>query len=326
MNQMKAITTTLFGVFALVLLVLSCDSKSKVAAEIEKIPITVEIHRFDKDFANASVEDLPQLKNTYPQFFPEQYPDSLWEFKLRDTLQQQLNEAVLGQFPDKTTLEDGLHSLFQHITYYFPEFETPKVFTTTSDVDYKTRVIATDSILIIELDNYLGSSHPFYEGISKYISKNLKESQVFPDVAAVYAHKFIPPPNDRSLLAQMVYYGKELYLKDLWLPNVTDSEKIGYTPEELQWAKDNEVEIWQYFIENELLFITNPKLPLRFIVPAPFSKFNLSIDNDSPGMIGRWMGWQMVRSYMDKNQVSVSQLLSKSADEIYKNANYKPKK
>ena len=81
-----------------------------------------------------------------------------------------------------------------------------------------------------------------------------------------------------------------------------------------------------YFIENELLFSTNPKLPLRFIVPAPFSKFNLSIDNDSPGMIGRWMGWQMVRSYMDKNPVSVSQLLSKSADEIYKNANYKPKK
>ena len=54
--------------------------------------------------------------------------------------------------------------------------------------------------------------------------------------------------------------------------------KGGYTPEELQWAKDNEVEIWQYFIENELLFSTNPKLPLRFIVPAPFSKFNLSID------------------------------------------------
>jgi hypothetical protein len=29
-----------------------------------------------------------------------------------------------------------------------------------------------------------------------------------------------------------------------------------------------------------------------------FSKFYLEIDNESPGQVGGWIGWQIVRSYM----------------------------
>ena len=124
----------------------------------------------------------------------------------------------------------------------------------------------------------------------------------------------------------MVYYGKELYLKDIWLSNVSDAEKIGYTEEEMQWANDNEEDMWRYFIEKELLYKTDPKLAPRFIFNAPFSKFYLEIDNESPGMVGRYIGWQIVRSYMENNTVTVPQLLIKNADEIFKNSKYKPKK
>ena len=36
-----------------------------------------------------------------------------------------------------------------------------------------------------------------------------------------------------------------------------------------------------------------------FFDASPFSKFYLEIDNQSPGRIGRWIGWQIVRSYMN---------------------------
>jgi uncharacterized protein YjaZ len=52
----------------------------------------------------------------------------------------------------------------------------------------------------------------------------------------------------------------------------------------------------------------------------------LEIDNESPGMVGRYIGWQIVRSYMENNTVTVPQLLIKNADEIFKNSKYKPKK
>jgi uncharacterized protein YjaZ len=134
-------------------------------------------------------------------------------------------------------------------------------------------------------------------------------------------------PKDRTMLGQMVYYGKKLYLKDLLLPNASDDIKISYSKEEIEWVQDNERYMWQYFIENELLFQTQSSLSLRFIDPAPFSKFYLEIDNDTPGKVGQWIGWQIVRSYMDKNpNTSLEELLSMSARDLFNKSNYKPAK
>ncbi|AFL81343.1 protein involved in gliding motility GldB [Aequorivita sublithincola DSM 14238] len=304
----------------------SCNNESKVEKEIEKIPMDVEIIRFDKEFAHATLSDLPKLKAEFPAFFPKQYNDSIWVEKLTDTLQDQLEEEVLKLYSKDEVLNEVIVPLFQHIKYYFPNFETPLVIATTSDVDYRNKVILADNMLIIGLDNYLGADHHFYEGIDKYVSKEMKASQISPDIAETYARQYIKPPTKASFLGQIVYFGKELYLKDLWLPNISDAEKIGYTEEEYQWAEENEEYMWRYFVEKELLYSTDPKLGARFISPAPFSKFYLEIDNDSPGMLGRYLGWKIVRAYMENNDTDVQQLMVADAEEIFKNSKYKPKK
>ncbi|MRT16661.1 gliding motility lipoprotein GldB [Vitellibacter sp. q18] len=315
-----------YSVLLILVVFFACNNQNKVEKEIEKIPIDFKIIRFDKDFANASPADLPKLKAEFPAFFPKQYNDSVWIEKLTDTLQNQLESEVLKTFATDEFLEKELRPLFQHIKYYFPKFRTPVVVTATSDVDYRNKIILADSLLIIGLDNYLGSNHRFYEGIEKYISKEMNPSQITPDVAEAYAQLFIKPPTTPSFLGQIVYYGKELYLKDLWLPKTADSEKIGYTAEEFQWAEENEQYMWRYFVEKELLYSTDPKLGARFINPAPFSKFYLEIDNESPGMLGRYLGWKIVRAYMANNDTTVQQLMVTDADEIFKNSKYKPKK
>ena len=263
------------------------------------------------------------LKKSIHNFFRS---NSVWVSRIQDTLQQQLDAEVAKQFPDNSEIEDQLIPLFQHIQYYFPEFTPPTIFTVTSDVDYNNKVIATDTMLIVALDTYLGSDHRFYEGIQKYISKDLKPAQLAPNVASVYARQLISKPQKRDLLAQMIFFGKELYLKDLWLPNTPDSEKIGYTEAELKWAEENEEYMWRYFVEKELLYSTNPKLPARFINKAPFSKFYLEIDNQSPGMVGRYLGWQIVRAYMKNNSVDLKKMLQEKPETIFNNSKYKPKK
>lgn len=307
-------------------LLLNCNTKSSVEKEIEAIPMEVKIVRFDKEFAEARPSDLSVLKAKYPFFFPTQFHDSIWIQKMTDTLQRQLNSEVAKKFPSEEILEHKLRPIFQHIKYYFPQFKSPTVVTTTSDVDYQNKVILADSLLIIAIDNYLGSDHRFYGGIKKFIAQNLKESQLGPDIATAYAGQLIARPKKRTLLAQMIFYGKELYLKDLWLPDTTDADKIGYTEAQLAWAKANESDMWRYFVEKELLYSTNAKLPAQFINPAPFSKFYLEIDNESPGMTGRFLGWQIVRSYMKNNEVSVPQLMIKDPEELFKESKYKPSK
>jgi uncharacterized protein YjaZ len=117
-----------------------------------------------------------------------------------------------------------------------------------------------------------------------------------------------------------------LYLKDTWLPTTPDNEKIGYAPKELDWVKANEEQIWRYFVERELIFNTDSQLQSRFLNPAPFSKFNLELDNESPAMVGQYIGWQIIRQYMDKNEVSLQEMLETDSETIFNKANYKPKK
>jgi uncharacterized protein YjaZ len=78
-------------------------------------------------------------------------------------------------------------------------------------------------------------------------------------------------------------------------------------------------------VENEYLYSTETRLNQRFLDPAPFSKFGLELDNESPGRLGRYIGWQIVRSFMENNEINLKQLLTMPEEEIFKKSNYKPR-
>lgn len=311
----------------MVLFFFSCKKTDKTAQEIAQVPIELEVSRFDREFAGTTSEGMPKIKKKYPYLFPEQFPDSVWVAKLTDTLQLELFEEVDRAFGDFEEESEALESLFKHIKYYFPEFEVPKVVTLTSDVRYEDRIILTDTLLLIGLDNYLGKDHHFYGGIQRYIAAGLDKKFLTSDVASAFSKRVLTYPRNRTFLSRMVYYGKELYLKDKLLPDITDAQKIGYSQEEMDWAMANEEQMWKYFVERELLYNTDSQLDRKFLDPAPFSKFGLELDNESPGRLGRYTGWQIVRAFMqNNNDVDLKQLLDMPADEILKKSNYKPRK
>lgn len=303
----------------------SCNEEDKTAKEIGEISLALKVNRFDEEFAAATPESLSFLKNKYPYLFPEQYADSVWIAKLNDTIQIELNTEVKKAFPDFDFQKKELTTLFKHIKYYYPEFITPTVITLTSDVNYDNRVILTDSLLLIGLDNYLGENHKFYFGFQGYIAKVLDKKYLVSDVASEFCGTVIPPRKGRTFLDQMIYHGKTLYLKDKIMAFEPEELRITYTPEQLEWAKVNEEDIWRYFVDRDLLYSTDKQLQPRFLAPAPFSKFQLELDNESPGRIGRYIGWQIVRAFMENNEVSVEQMLIIPAEEILKKSNYKPR-
>lgn len=316
----------IFSVLIILPLFFSCNDSDKVAEDIAKVEVDLDIVRFDREFAKAETSDIPELKVEFPYLFPEQYTDSVWEAKLTDTLQIELLDEVGKAFPDFKEESEDLERLFQHIKYYFPNTSVPKVITLTSDVQYQNRVILADSLLLIGLDNYLGKEHKFYGGIDKYIASGLDKKYLVSDVASAFSNRLVAPSNDRTFLAQMIRYGKELYLKDKLIPFENEAVRIGYTEDQMDWAYANEEQIWRYFIEREYLYSTDNKLGPRFLDPAPFSKFQLELDNESPGRLGRFIGWQIVRAFMERNTIELRQLLNIPAEEIFKKSNYKPKK
>jgi len=314
--------------FYIVLLIIStffgCGEDDKVTQEVQKITLDLRVSRFDNEFADATADDIPELRKEYPYLFPA--PDSVWIAKLQDSLQIELREEVKAEFVDFDKETADIELLFKYIKYYFPKYKVPKIITVTNDVDYKNRIILADSLLLIGLDNYLGPEHKYYGGLQNYIAQDMDRDFMVSNIASAFSNKVVSGPRARTFLAQIIYFGKILFLKDKLMPFHTDGQKITYSQDQMLWAQANEEPMWRYFIENELLYSTDNKLSQRFLDPAPFSKFGLELDNESPGQLGRYLGWQIVRSFMNKNDVSLQQLLKLSAEEIFKESNYKPNK
>ncbi|WP_299214971.1 gliding motility lipoprotein GldB [uncultured Aquimarina sp.] len=303
----------------------SCAKENKIEKEIAAIPVEIGIERFDRIFADVTEENLADVKMRYPFLFPEKTPDSVWIQKTKDTIQLEINNEVEKAFSNFSTEKEQIQSLLQHIKYYFPEVIVPRVITVTSNVDYQRKVILSDNLLIISLDTYLGTDHHFYSGIQSYLKGRFVRDQILPDVATMYAKQLVELPRNRTFLANMIYYGKEMYLKDLFLPGFLGSQKMAYTEDQFAWAQANEEEIWRYFIDRQLLYSTEADLLPRFLYPAPFSKFYLEeIDQEAPDRVGQYIGWKIVSSYMKNNNVSLRQLLLTDAETIFNASKYKP--
>ncbi|MDO5104845.1 gliding motility lipoprotein GldB [Capnocytophaga sp.] len=300
------------------------DKKEK---EIASISVPFETVRFDSLFFETPADKLPELRKEFPFFFTSNIDDKEWIDIQKDTLRQELYQEVRKHIGNFASEKKEIKNLFQHIKYYFPNFKAPKVITLTSEVDYQSRVIYADSLLLIGIDNYLGENHYFYENIQKYIRFELKKEYIVIDLAEAFAEKLIPRYQYLTFLDNIIYEGKKLYLIERLLPKKSQADILKYETLKWKWATENESQIWRYFIENDLLYQTDKRLLNRFVYPAPFSKFYLELDNESPGGVGRFVGLQIVQSFMEKNsQTSLIEMLAMKSDELFKKSSYKPKK
>ena len=308
------------------LLFTACQNKNALDVDVSKIPVQVRILRFDRDFYGQPVSNLPDIKQKYSFMFPPRVQDSIWEKKMQDSLLLDLKTQVDSIFPDLKFYRPAIADVFKHIKYYFPKFKEPKIVTLYSDWNYLKKAVYVDSLELVSLDNFLGTNNRIYKGIPQYIKQNMNPENLPVAITESIVETQVIPSKSKTFLAKMINFGKRLYLLDAYLPKTPDSLKIGYSTGKMQWAKDNEEGVWQYFIDRELLYSSDQKLDMRFLNLAPYSKFYSEQDLHSPGYIGRYIGWQIVRSFMQKNKVSLHKMIRMPEEEIFKKSKYKPRK
>ncbi|MEI6865652.1 gliding motility lipoprotein GldB [Flavicella sp.] len=303
---------------------LSCkDQREK---EISKIKLEYDFIEFHKDFFLANEEKLLVLKKKFPYLFPSALTNKEWLDKINDPDEQILFKITDSVYPNLKIIHDQTDKLYKYIKYYNPTFSPPKTFTLINGLDYETPIIYADSLAFISLDMFLGADSEVYNNFPKYISSNFTQDNIIVDLAKKIIQKEYVIHRDQSFIGSMIYFGKQLYLAELFLPDVKENLILGIPQSKLTWSIENESEIWKYFISHEMLFSTNQSLNKRFIDLAPFSKFYLGNDRESPGGIGNFIGLQIVRSYMKNNSVSIDKMIKTNTDILFKNSKYKPTK
>ena len=308
--------------FGLSLIVSGCSSSTH--PKPQDLPeFSFELIRFEHVFFGDLNTPLDQLKSQYPYFFPEQTPDFVWEEKRTDSLQQVLFKATQTLFKDD--LKQRTSNVLRYANHYFPNDKLPrKVITLLTDVDYSLRAVDADSLLLISIDTYLGESHPLYEGIPQYIKNSLVPEHLESELIDALSNRYIQKTNSRSFLSRMVTHGKRLLIHDYLAPDLMVHQHIQYTQNQWDWAISHESDVWRYFVDNEWLFSTDESLRFRFLTLSPYSKFYSYLDENSPGRIGQWIGYRMVKAYQKRTGASLQEVLAANAQEILKKSRYNP--
>ncbi|MGJ8661893.1 MAG: hypothetical protein ACSHXL_07635, partial [Bacteroidota bacterium] len=74
---------------------------------------------------------------------------------------------------------------------------------------------------------------------------------------------------------------------------------------DLKWAKENEFSFWSYLVKEKMLFRINETESINMLSPGPFT---VGLPEKGPDRLGQFLGWQIVRKYMEKNNVTLKQL------------------
>lgn len=186
---------------------------------------------------------------------------------------------------------------FQYYHYHFPKDVIPDVYLFNGN--FSAAATVGPNTLGIAKEMCLGKDHQFLSqsGIPNYILRKLNTQH-----APIHAMQNIltstyPQQHGENLLDFMIYNGKILYCLDAIFPDYADSIKIGYPIGKIEWCHGNEAQIWNWTLENKLLYSTQQAEFLKLTMDGPNTS---GMPPEAPGNIASWLGWQIVRQYMDK--------------------------
>jgi uncharacterized protein YjaZ len=109
-----------------------------------------------------------------------------------------------------------------------------------------------------------------------------------------------------NLAEHLIRWGKIIYLTEASFPQDSDALIMRYSEEDLQWALDHEFDIWTYLVTDKLLFKTDEKMRINLINDGPFT---VGLPEKGPDRLGQFLGWRMVKKYMEIKKVSLEELV-----------------
>jgi len=304
-------------------------------AEVADLPeIDFAIHRYGKTLFELDTinfqQELKSIREEYSIFLNADLNDTsniqqLYTY-VTDTQLISIYEKSVEVYPNTYQLENELSDAFARHHYFFPNNTIPKVYTYISDLYYELPIWIKNDILVIAIDLYLGDNFPLYFrlGLPQYKIRCMSPENLPVDVMkAMYFNEVALQNKPKTLLDRMVDGGKLLVYLDAVLPGLPDEIKICYTKSQMNWAIENEENVWAFLVSNNLLYTTDYQAQTKLIQDGPFTT---GFGNQSPSRLGIFMGWNIVIDFLNNNpDVSLEELMKiNDSQKILQESRYKP--
>jgi hypothetical protein len=324
------------------LLSVSCG-RNHFKIDTSGIKVELNIKRLEVDLFTLNPtkikENIPAFREKYDGFLPYfgyvinigEFGDSAWAEGLLKFCTDKFNNEVYAStmqiFPDLQNVERQLTEAFRHYRYYFPRKKVPGVYTCITG--FNSSIITSDSVLGIGLDKYLGSDSKYYPAlrIYKYQSAKMNPFNIVPDCMYAWAtqewlFKEMDYHSD-NVLTEIIHEGKLLFFVKSMLPEYDENLIFGFNSNQMKFCKNNEGQIWQYLLEQNLLFSTDQLTRRKLTGEAAFTSY---FSKESPGRAAVWLGYRIIDSFMTNSKGVLLEELMKNTDVqgILEKARYDP--
>ena len=343
---------TCLYLFVATVILFSCKSNS--GPDVSNIQVNLQTIRFEKDFFSVDTNDLDnslqQLFSRHQVFFPD-FMQHILGISQIDSGGQALNavkqflhdykpvyDSVEKTFPNLNKEEAAIKESLRYVKYYFPKYPLPaKLITFIGPMDAYFEAstagsgdVITQEGLAVGLQLHLGKNFSMYTsemGLAlypAYLSRRFSREYIPVNAVRNIADDIFPDQSsDKTLIEQMVEKGKRIYLLDKLMPSTPDTIKLGYTAKQLEGCKENEAFIWNYFVKNGLVYNNDPSIIKNYIGDSPNTP---EFGEGSPGYIGLFVGWQIVKKYMEKNaDLSLEKMMSVAPRVLFEESKYRPR-
>lgn len=328
---------------------LSCGQDDDRGMGPLPVELDLETYRLDQDLKALDTNDLAkglvQLKDKYG-YFLDFYLDTLMGFGIEGDYRNSnpglalglhlflthkdyrgVLDSVSAHFPNTEPLEKELVMPLRRWLAYFPENPVPRIYYLVTGLNNWGAFTHEDD-LAIGLDMFLGPTYPFYAsvGIPAYMGLQLKPDYIPVAVMRTLYQKDHPFLQDgKTLLDMMIQKGKEMYFLEKVLRETPAQVRFGYTADQLKWCQSHEAMIYHFFVNQQLLYETNWQKIIRYVKE---SQTSTGMPAESPGNIGSWLGYRIVKAYMDQHpDLTLRALLEddQPAQIFLQRSKYKPK-
>lgn len=331
----------LFSLLTLILASCQKDTEEPIP-DVSDISVDFTIVRYEEELRTKKVDELIESHPDFSKIFfthvipimrQQDYQSALDTIILNPQFNN-LVDTTLQIHADFDETVAELRRAFTYMQYYLPELDAPDVYTFVSGFEHQQFLMADslqNNIVGIGLDMYLGNTFPYASvspenpAFSNYLTRSFNAAHIPKKVIELLLNDYLPKPEKNQMLDQMILNGKKLYLMDKILPMTSDTVVMEYTEDQWAWANDNELEMWAFFLKENLFYETNSQKIKKFLNPSPNAP---GMPPAAPGRTANYIGWQIVKAYMRRNpETNIQDLvLATDAQQFLQKSRYKPKK
>lgn len=306
-------------------------------------PLDVDIHdtqielsfiNLDSLIFNVPPKQLPTMRTNMLDEIPElfqyqigyclrigQVEDTAFVTSIQqyrsDTTIQKLEQEIALKFKDLNNFKSEMVLALRRLKKLIPNKPTPTHIVFQNSL-FSSGAFCTNKEIGIGLEQFLGKDNPIIKKLPSkpffdWIKEGYNPDFMSRDAVLSWILTHVIEEEKGTIAAKMIYYGKAIYLTEACLPTIEKHHIIRYSQADYEWAIENEFSFWKYLIDEQILFKKDDLIEKNLMEHGPFT---IGLPEKSPDRLGRYLGWQIVKHYMENSETSFEELMEMPYNEI----------